>query len=184
MKAPQITIVHCLPSRVRLAFAIPPVDPHGLAATIGALDGVTACAYTTASNRMLVQFDPRRMKLLKILKRHCEHILDSRPKTKELSFDVQHTITTLLSSGQCKIDAVAWELGMSTRTLMRRLAEEGLTYKGLLDDVRRRLALEYLKDRHISVKHVAYLLGYSEVSAFYHAFHRWTGSSPLRHRLG
>ncbi len=67
---------------------------------------------------------------------------------------------------------------MSSRTLTRRLAEDGLTYKGLLDDVRRKLALQYLKDRRIGLKKVAYLLGYSGVSAFYDAFHRWTGSSP------
>ncbi len=72
---------------------------------------------------------------------------------------------------------------MSSRTLTRRLTEEGLTYKGLLDEVRRKLALQYLKDRRISLKKVTYLLGYSEVSAFYHAFRRWTGSSPVQHRL-
>ncbi len=72
---------------------------------------------------------------------------------------------------------------MSSRTLTRRLAEDGLTYKGLSDEVRRKLALQYLKDGRIGLKKVAYLLGYSEVSAFYHDFHRWTGSSPVQHRL-
>ena len=121
--------------------------------------------------------------LLKILKRHCEQILGARPKANDLAFEVQQAITTLLSSGQCKIDAVAQELGMSSRTLTRRLTEEGLSYKGLLDEVRRKLALRYLKDRRISLKQITYLLGYSEVSAFYHAFRRWTDSSPLQHRL-
>jgi AraC-like DNA-binding protein len=92
-------------------------------------------------------------------------------------------ITDRLSSGQPKIDTVARELGMSSRTLTRRLAEDGVTYKALLDEVRQKLALQYLKDRRISPKQVAYLLGYSEVPAFYHAFRRWTGSSPLQHRL-
>ncbi len=121
--------------------------------------------------------------LLKILKRHCRLILGARPKADDFVFEVKQLITTLLNSGQPKIDTVAQELGMSSRTLMRRLAEDGVTYKGLLDEVRRKLALQYLKDRRISLKQVAYLLGYSEVSAFYHAFHRWTGSTPLQHRL-
>ncbi len=121
--------------------------------------------------------------LLKILKRHCQQILGARPKADDFVFEVKQLITTLLHSGQPKIDAVAQELRMSSRTLTRRLAEEGLSYKGLLDEVRRRLALQYLKDRRISLKQVAYLLGYSEVSAFYHAFRRWTGSSPVQHRL-
>jgi AraC-like DNA-binding protein len=122
-------------------------------------------------------------KLVKILKRHCRLILGTRPKTGDFVFEVQQLITTLLPSGQPKIDAIAQELGMSSRTLTRRLSEEGLTYKGLLEEVRRKLALQYLKDRRISLKQVAYLLGYSEVSAFYHAFRRWTGSSPVQHRL-
>ena len=70
---------------------------------------------------------------------------------------------------------------MSSRTLARQLAEQGLTYKGLLDDVRRKLALRYLNDR-FSVKQVTYLLGYSHVAAFGHAFRRWTGSSPGQYR--
>ncbi len=121
--------------------------------------------------------------LVKILKRHCRFILGARPKTDDFVFEVQQLITTLLPSGQPKIDAVAQELGMSSRTLTRRLAQDGLAYKGLLDELRRKLALQYLKDRRISVKKVAYLLGYSEVPAFYHAFGRWTGSSPVQHRL-
>ncbi len=121
--------------------------------------------------------------LLKILKRHCQQILGARPKADDLVFEVKQLITTLLPSGQPKIDTVARELGMSSRTLTRRLAEDGLIYRGLLDEVRRKLALQYLKDRRISIKKVAYLLGYSEVSAFYHAFRRWTGSSPVQHRL-
>ncbi len=121
--------------------------------------------------------------LLKILKRHCRQILGARPKADDFVFEVRQLIATLLPSGQSKIDAVAKELGMSSRTLTRRLAEDGLTYKGLSDEVRRKLALQYLKDRRIGLKKVAYLLGYSEVSAFYHAFHRWTGSSPVQHRL-
>ncbi len=121
--------------------------------------------------------------LLNILKRHCRQILGARPKADDFVFEVQQSIATLLPSGQSKIDAVAQDIGMSSRTLTRRLAEDGLTYKGLLDQMRRKLALQYLKDRRIGLKKVAYLLGYSEVSAFYRAFHRWTGTSPVQHRL-
>jgi AraC-like DNA-binding protein len=121
--------------------------------------------------------------LLKILQRHCRQILDAHPKADNFVFEVQQLITTLLPSGQPKIAAVAQELGMSSRTLTRQLAEDGLTYKGLLDEVRRKLALQYLKDRRISPKQVAYLLGYSDVPGFYHAFRRWTGLSPMQHRL-
>ncbi len=119
--------------------------------------------------------------LLKILRRHCRQILGRRPKTKDLAYEARELITALLPSEHPKFDDVAQELGMSSSTLARRLAEHGLTYKGLLNDVRYKLALRYLNDR-IGVKQVAYLLGYSEVAAFSHAFHRWTGSSPGRYR--
>ncbi len=95
-------------------------------------------------------------------RRHLRQIFGARPKADDFVFDVQQLITTLLPSGQSKKAAVAQELGMSSRTLTRRLAENGLTYKGLLEEVRRKLALRYLKDRRISLKQVAYLLGYSE----------------------
>ncbi len=121
--------------------------------------------------------------LLKILKHHCQLILGTRPEVDDFVFQVQQSITKLLPSGHPKIDAVAREFGMSARTLTRRLVEHDLTYKGLVDEVRRKLALQYLQDKRISVKNVAYLLGYSEVPAFYHAFQRWTGSSPGQQRL-
>ena len=115
-------------------------------------------------------------------RRHRRQIIGARPKANDFVFGVRQLITTLLPSGQSKKDAVAQELGMSSRTLTQRLAEDGLTYQGLLDEVRRNLALQYLKDRRINIKKVAYLLGYTEVPAFYHAFRRWTGSSPAQHR--
>jgi AraC-like DNA-binding protein len=76
---------------------------------------------------------------------------------------------------------VARQIGMSARTLQRRLGEHGLDFKGLVDDTRRRFALNYLRDRANTPTEIAYLLGYSEVSAFNRAFRRWTGSTPARY---
>jgi AraC-like DNA-binding protein len=71
---------------------------------------------------------------------------------------------------------------MSPRTLGRRLQEQGTTLKALLDDTRRRLALEYLRNRAHTLTEIAFLLGYSELSAFNRAFRRWTGSTPMQYR--
>ncbi len=120
--------------------------------------------------------------LLKILQRHCSQILGRRPRNKDLAYEARELITGLLPSGHPKMDDVARELGMGSRTLMRRLAEQGLTYRGLVDDVRHKLALRYLGDRQINLKQVVYLLGYSELPAFNHAFRRWTGLSPTQYR--
>src|SRR5438552_2946211 len=77
---------------------------------------------------------------------------------------------------------VARRLGLSVRTLQRRLGEERTVFKTLVEDVRRELALRYLADGRTRLTDVAFLVGYSELSAFGRAFHRWTGSTPLAMR--
>ena len=67
---------------------------------------------------------------------------------------------------------------MSPRSLQRRLADLGVTYKGVVDAVRRELALSHLSDRDTSVTEVTYRLGFSDVSSFSRAFRRWTGTTP------
>ncbi len=71
---------------------------------------------------------------------------------------------------------------MSPRTLQRHLKERGTDFKNLVDDTRRRFALTYLKDRRNSLTEIAFLLGYSDASAFNRAFKRWTGLTPLAYR--
>ena len=76
-------------------------------------------------------------------------------------------------------------LKMSPRSLARRLADEGTSYTAVLDELRRDLAMGYLEDTTLEISHIAWLLGYSEVASFNHAFQRWTSSSPkmVRARL-
>ncbi len=76
------------------------------------------------------------------------------------------------------IDFVAERMGMSTRTLRRRLGEEGSSYRGILDEVRYGLAREYLLNTDLPMDEVSRLLGYSESGNFSHAFRRWSGESP------
>jgi AraC-like DNA-binding protein len=71
---------------------------------------------------------------------------------------------------------------MSARSFKRHLAQEGTTFGEVLDRLRYRLALGYLEDQRISLQQIAWLLGYSEIGAFNHAFKRWTGTSPGRAR--
>jgi AraC-like DNA-binding protein len=74
--------------------------------------------------------------------------------------------------------AFARDIGMSERTLQRRLSDEGESYQSLVDDVRRRFALEYLERSKFTVAEVAYLVGFSDLASFHHAFKRWTGRTP------
>lgn len=87
-----------------------------------------------------------------------------------------------LICGSCTIEAVATALGLSVRTVQRRLESEGTTFGALLDETRREAALEYLRDPQIAIKEAAYRVGFSEPSTFYRAFRRWTGATPADYR--
>ncbi len=95
---------------------------------------------------------------------------------------VENQLLNLLPGGRVQAAAIAQRLGVSVRSLTRHLAEEGTTFSETLDSMRNRLALRYLADERISLQQIAWLLGYSEVGAFNHAFKRWFGTSPGRAR--
>lgn len=88
----------------------------------------------------------------------------------------------LLPSGEPRQEDVAQRLDMTLRTLQRRLGEAGTCYRDVLNDTRHELALTYLRSEQYSVGEIAFLLGFSEVSAFTRAFRRWTGTSPREWR--
>jgi AraC-like DNA-binding protein len=96
---------------------------------------------------------------------------------------VENAIAPLLPHGKARADIVARELGLSSRTLARRLEEEGLTFSSLLQKLRQDLGRRYLADDHLSVSQVAWLLGYREIGAFSHAFKRITGKTPREARV-
>lgn len=91
---------------------------------------------------------------------------------------ITNQICNCLKSGDTSLDNVARELGMSKRSLQRTLSEADTTYRKLVEDVRRSLAERYLSEHDLQISEVAYLLGYSEISAFSRAVKLWFGSSP------
>ena len=117
-------------------------------------------------------------RLLRILEVHADALLSERRTEAGLRSLVEDRLISALPSGRVQAEAVAEQLGMSVRSLRRRLAEEGTSFGKVLDRLRNRLALRYLEDEHASLKQIAWLLGYSEPGAFNHAFQRWFGTSP------
>lgn len=87
-----------------------------------------------------------------------------------------------LIGGSPNIQIVASELGMSGRTMQRRLTEEGTSFKHLLVQSRHEQALEYLADPSLDIKEVAFLIGYEDQNSFYHAFRLWEGDTPSNWR--
>lgn len=98
--------------------------------------------------------------------------------------EVEMTVASHVCDGHPGIRTIAPRLGSSVRTLQRRLEERGLSYKQVVADVRLRLARQYLEESGPSLGEIAFLLGYSELSAFDRAFRKWTGDSPGRYRRG
>jgi AraC-like DNA-binding protein len=97
---------------------------------------------------------------------------------------VEKEAEKLLPHGKAHKQTVAKALGMSARTFTRRLNVEETNYEDVVDELRRSLALQYLKDPGMSLSQIAWLLGYEGSTSFNHAFKRWTGHSPsvVRHR--
>jgi AraC-like DNA-binding protein len=117
--------------------------------------------------------------LLETLKPICDAASRERGTQKgTLRALVENEMQRVLPHGNMSKPAVAKALGMSARTLSRRLADEGVTYAQVVDDLRQSLALQYLKDPGMSLSQIAWLLGYEEATSFNHAFKRWTGRSP------
>jgi AraC-like DNA-binding protein len=95
---------------------------------------------------------------------------------------VERVLAALLPHGKASPLEVGRRLGTSSRTLSRRLREEGATFAKILDELRAALAKRYLEDRELPVSEIAWLLGYREVSSLTHAFKRWTGATPRQFR--
>jgi len=94
------------------------------------------------------------------------------------------TDTATLDLGPPSVAATAKALGLSVRSLQRHLAQEQTSFLAVLDEVRRSLAEGYLQNRAHTVSDVAFLVGFSELSAFSRAFRRWTGTTAASYRRG
>jgi AraC-like DNA-binding protein len=118
-----------------------------------------------------------------LLVKYCEAALaDRRGDTTQLRTRVENAIASVLPHGRVLVEDVARSLGMSERTLARKLSDEGLNFTEILQQLRRDLAVRYLDDRKLQVSKIAWLLGFHEVSAFTHAVKRWTGKTPSEMR--
>jgi AraC-like DNA-binding protein len=115
---------------------------------------------------------------------HLEKELSEIADDGELSRRVRIQISRALSQGVPTITEVAARLGMSGRTLQRRLADKDLAFQQLVDEARRELAERLLRGSAYSLAEVAFLTGFSEQSSFTRAFKRWAGQTPRNYRLG
>ena len=113
-----------------------------------------------------------------LLEEHAAEQLSKIPAMSGFQDRVRERIAAILPEGDVSPERVARSLGVSSRTLRRRLGEGGVSYQQLLDDVRCDLAKRALARPEMSIGEVALLLGFSDASAFNKAFRRWTGKRP------
>jgi AraC-like DNA-binding protein len=131
-----------------------------------------------ALDASLVSADP---KLLAILARAADELAKKAPTDPLMTAQVKRVLHDALRSDDASVEHVAKRLGVTARSLQRRLTDEGTTFAAVREDVRRELARRYLTDG-LPIADISFLLGFSEPSAFFRAFKRWTGETPLAHR--
>lgn len=171
-----------------------PVPPLEVAAELARVFGV-APRHAAVRDRMLVSAsDWARANaggdrsLFEVLDRHAAMLLAELPVPglsspgSSLTADVRAAVGAELRGGDPTLERVAGRMGMSGRTLQRRLDEQSLRFGELVDEVRSALAKAYLQDRQMALCEVAFLLGFADQSAFGRAFKRWTGITPGRWR--
>lgn len=122
--------------------------------------------------------------IAKFFDRHLEQELAARADENSLEKRVQLAVAQLLSEGIPTLSLIASNLGMSSRTLQRRLSGKGESFQNLVDLARRELAQQLLRDTDYSLAEIAFLTGFAEQSGFTRAFKRWAGQTPRSYRLG
>jgi AraC-like DNA-binding protein len=134
------------------------------------------------SSSLSLPIDKADASLCALLDRHAEELLAKFPPRDSLVDQVCSIIATELRGGDPSLERVAEQLSLTPRTLQRKLHEIGASHNELLDQMRRQLAMRYLREREMAICEVAYLLGFSESSSFHRAFKRWTGITPKEFR--
>ncbi|HEY6881554.1 MAG TPA: AraC family transcriptional regulator [Polyangiales bacterium] len=120
--------------------------------------------------------------LWRLLKRRADELLVQERARELLHERVKQVLRHEVDLGSVNPSNIARRLGVSPRSLRRRLGDEGHSLSALADQVRRELALSELSNPEIPIKRIADRVGFSEVSAFHRAFKRWTGVTPARYR--
>ncbi len=114
----------------------------------------------------------------------CRRIIESRAPGQSMVEQVRRVLVAAMDGGDVSQESVAKKLGLSSRSMQRRLAEEGTRYNDVLADIRAEFAKRYLARGSVSASEVAYLLGFTEPPAFFKAFKRWTGMTPREFQQG
>ena len=121
-------------------------------------------------------------KLLEMLLEHATSLMYEINQNQRMTDQVKSLLRLMLKQQPPSSEVIAEKLGVSSRTLQRKLVEEGTHYKDVLNDLRLELALYFLKNTDLSLENIAYELGYRESCSFYRSFKQWTGRTAGSYR--
>ncbi len=181
--ARELTTPELNPQRIYL--------PELLSETSTSLQKYFRCEITFQSQDVIVVFNredwdqqlkSHDAKLEEYLDDYAAHLVRKQPDSDDLVKQIEYTLSTRLSNGDPGLPSIAQSLDMSVRSVQRHLSAARTSYKHILDDYRRKTALDLLSDHRQTIQDVAKSLGYHEPSGFYRAFHRWMGCPPNRYR--
>jgi len=125
-----------------------------------------------------VRVTPPNEYISRLVNREAEALLERLDNSTSMRGRVEDLLAPILPTGAANIEIIAGKLGISRQTLFRKLKAEGVTFEEILDHLRYKLALRFLKDEKITVTETAYRVGFSDPAAFSRAFKRWSGASP------
>ena len=157
-----------------------------------AFERVFQCPVTFGASWNAMRVDPQIMTwrvalqpryVFGVLTERADMLLRDMEHAKTTRDRVEAILLPLLHTGDVGADAIAGAMGFSRQTLFRRLKAENTTFEDILDALRHRMALHYLRGGKASVNETAYLVGFSEPAAFSRAFKRWTGQTPREARM-
>jgi len=131
-----------------------------------------------------VQIQPDNRYVFGVLTERGDALLKELGNSTTMRGKVEALIMPILHTGEVSAETIAAKLNTSRQTLYRQLKGENATFEQVLDDLRHRMALDYIAAKKVSVNETAYLVGFSDPASFSRAFKRWTGKSPREYRGG
>ncbi len=151
-------------------FGVQPAVADGMSVTFSHADAHRP--FLTASEALWASFEPELQR--RTSKLEAEQTMTDRTGS---------ILLECLPSGEATLQQTARRLGVSARTLQRRLADEGITFRTIVQTTREKLARHYLRNTTLSHREISFLLGFDETSSFSRAFHDWTGQTPEAFRI-
>jgi len=188
--AREATAAHLVPAEVLFAHTAPAdaTEHHEFfRSPIHFSSGVNGMVLSDADGARRIQAaDAARAGVIRKRLDKALETLDEKGQPADASSSIAARVRRVLIDGMGQekrsVQTIGREMGLSARTLSRRLVEEGTSFREIQDQVRHHLAVALLGDASVSISEVAFFLGYAEPAPFHRSFKRWTGTTPQAHR--